>query len=179
MRSRETREDERHQRLALSLCALFALLYTAGIFLPVLLQRGAPATDWVRLAYSPMCHQLPGRSLHVDGVLLAVCSRCTGLYLGGAAGLSLAAWFVVGGRNRPRGIVFLLAVAPTIVDAVLPWIGLRGLTDLPRMLLAIPAGFVAAWFLAVGIADLFAGGRRRPVVSGPASAGRRVEVLDA
>ena len=40
------------------------------------------------------------------------------------------------------------------MDAALPWIGLRGLSELPRHLLAWPLGFVAGLFLAAGVADL-------------------------
>ena len=46
-------------------------------------------------------------------------------------------------------------MAPTLVDVLLPWIGVTGLPNLPRLLVAIPTGVVAALFLATGIADLF------------------------
>ena len=42
-------------------------------------------------AFSALCHQIPGRSPAVDGVPLAVCDRCLGIYSGFALGLVLAA----------------------------------------------------------------------------------------
>ena len=45
-----------------------------------------------------VCHQRPDRSFHPGGVQMPVCARCTGLYLGGAAGVLAAA-----GRWRRRG----------------------------------------------------------------------------
>jgi len=41
--------------------------------------------------FSALCHQIPGRSAAVDGVPLAVCDRCLGIYSGFALGLVLAA----------------------------------------------------------------------------------------
>lgn len=34
-----------------------------------------------------ICHQIPGRTFHIDGVPLPLCARCTGIYLGFLAGL--------------------------------------------------------------------------------------------
>lgn len=42
-------------------------------------------------AFSSLCHQIPGRSPAVDGVPLAVCDRCLGIYSGFTLGLVAAA----------------------------------------------------------------------------------------
>ena len=52
------------------------------------------------------------------------------------------------------------AAAPTVIDALLAWTGLPALPNLPRLLLALPAGVMAALFLAAGIADLFSSAER-------------------
>ena len=59
---------------------------------PVALSRGRlPAlTLAVYQAGSLVCHQRPERSFHLAGVQLPVCARCFGLYLSGAAGLTVA-----------------------------------------------------------------------------------------
>src|ERR1041384_3751425 len=47
---------------------------------------------WALLIYgsfSAVCHQLPERSFHLLGFPLAVCARCTGIYLGALTGLLL------------------------------------------------------------------------------------------
>jgi len=136
--------------------AVLAMLFTAGIFLaPVLDNAGSRWGRVMRLAYAPACHQLPERSLTVGGAPQAVCARCTGLYLGGVAGLGAGALLLAGTGRCPRPFWLAVALAPTAVDALLPWLSLPQLPGLPRLVLAIPGGVVAALFLAVGIADLF------------------------
>lgn len=144
-------------RVAVLAAAVLAMLVVAGtVVAPVLERAGHPvASAWVRLIYAPACHQVVDRSLGVAGFPQAVCARCSGLYIGGALGL-LVAGLSLAGRTRPLRPAWLaVAVAPSILDALLPWIGLPGLANVPRLLLAVPAGLVAALFLARGIADLF------------------------
>jgi uncharacterized membrane protein len=150
--------------------ALLALVFLAGTYVPPWVRSdGSAFGDLLRLAYSPLCHQLPDRSIVVGTGVQAVCARCAGLYAGGAAGLLLAAAFVVG-RVRLRPAWLAWAVAPTLVDAVLPWVGLPGLPNLPRLLLAVPAGLAAGLFLGAGIDDLVVSvirtGRDRPSLVG-------------
>lgn len=144
-------------RQAVLITAVLALLVLVGTLAAPLLQRaGHPAGQWLGWVYAPVCHQLADRSLEIAGHPQAVCARCSGLYAGGVIGLLVAGLAVVG-RSRPLRPAWLaVAVAPSIVDALLPWLGLPGLPNLPRLLLAVPAGCVAALFLAHGIADLFA-----------------------
>jgi uncharacterized membrane protein len=147
--------DVRTARRAVRLTALAALLFVAGTYLAPLLEgAGLPGVGLARAAYAPACHQDPDRSFAIGGGAQSVCARCAGLYWGGVAGLFGAAWLVVGRRGRPRPAWLFWAAVPTFVDAVLPWIGLTGLSALPRHLLAWPLGFVAGLFLAVGVADL-------------------------
>ena len=42
-----------------------------------------------------------------------------------------------------------------MADFALGWVGLTGLANLPRFLLAFPAGALAGCFLSIGIHDLF------------------------
>jgi uncharacterized membrane protein len=157
-------------RRAVWLTGLFALVFLAGTYLPPLAHSGDSAVGgFLHAAYSPLCHQLPERSIVVGAGVQAVCARCAGLYAGGAAGLLLAAGLFVG-RIRVRPVWLAWAVAPTLVDAALPWLGLPGLPNLSRLLLAVPAGLVAGLFLGAGIDDLVASvtgpGRGRPSLAG-------------
>ena len=167
----------RAPRPAVLASAVLGLLVVAStLAAPLLDGAGHAAAGWLRLAYAPVCHQLADRSLEIAGYPLAVCARCFGLYLGGAIGLSAAAFVFAGGARRLRPVWLAVAVAPSILDALMPWIGLSGLSNLPRLVLAVPAGFVAALFLAAGIADLFAAQkteRNRAVATV-----RSLEVLD-
>jgi uncharacterized membrane protein len=139
------------------LTGLLALTFIAGfVLVPLMQSAGTPGALWIRAAYAPLCHQMSERSIELQGTPLAVCARCTGLYLGGALGLFLAAWLVVGRARRPRPSLLAWAVAPTLIDALLPWVGLPGLPNLDRLIVSIPAGTVAGVFLALGVAELFA-----------------------
>lgn len=129
--------------------ALFAAAAGTALFavLPI-------APPWpVRVFYAPICHQKVERSLSLLGETMAVCSRCSGLYFGAAVAVLLAAlmpralWW-------PNRIWFFAALAPTAIDAVLPWLGLPQLSLVPRHFVAWPAGFAAGWFFALGVAAL-------------------------
>jgi uncharacterized membrane protein len=100
---------------------------------------------------------------------VAICARCAGLYLGGALALALAALTAAAARV-PAGFLWLaLAAAPTTLDATAGLVAGAGLPNVPRLLIALPAGFAAGLYLAAGLADL--GGRRwtkgLPIFSGP------------
>jgi uncharacterized membrane protein len=143
--------------------AVLALVFVAGTFLaPVLDNAGSRWGGVVRLVYAPACHQLPERSLTLAGSPQAVCARCAGLYLGGVAGLAAGGLLLAGTGRRLRPAWLAAALAPTVVDALLPWLALPQLSDLPRLMLALPAGCVAALFLAEGIADLVSSTHETP-----------------
>ncbi|HEY2934518.1 MAG TPA: DUF2085 domain-containing protein [Acidobacteriota bacterium] len=65
------------------LCSIGAGLCCFAIVIPAVL----PAADWFRVLFAPICHQIPERSLWVNGRPLAVCVRCSGFYLGALTGL--------------------------------------------------------------------------------------------
>lgn len=150
-----SRSTNRGARRGVLVVAALALLFVAGtLAAPLLRSTGNAAGNALHLAYYPLCHQLPERTLTVAGESMAVCARCAGLYAGGAAGLLFAGLWAVG-RARPRRRWLLAAFAVTAIDLLLPRIGLPGLSDLPRHLVAWPPGFLGGWFLAVAVADLF------------------------
>jgi uncharacterized membrane protein len=149
-----------HSRGAVLWTAAAALLFVAGTYLAPFFEASG-----LHALYAPLCHQDPGRSFGLAGGAQAVCARCAGLYLGGVAGLFVAAWLFIGRGREPRPLWLAWALAPTVIDALAGWLGLPALAELPRFLLALPAGFVAGLFLAAGIADLELSlrTRRRPV----------------
>jgi len=153
LRGEPGNERERRLRLSVLGLGLLAALFVAGtVAAPLLTTAGSPAGVWLHLFYSPLCHQTPERCLEIQGGFQAVCARCAGLYFGGLAGL-----FAFGGLARrlprPRFAWLGWALAPSVVDFVLPWLGLPSLSNVPRLLLAAVAGLVAAWFVVYGIAD--------------------------
>ncbi len=69
----------------------------------------------VRWLLEPVCHQIPARSFHVLGEPIAVCHRCTGLYVGFAVGVLVWPWLPTLAARlaaNPRWVaVFLVPLA--------------------------------------------------------------------
>ena len=149
-----TSRGMRRPRLAVLATTLLAAIFTAGtVAVPLLETAGNSAAGLLWLCYAPFCHQSPARSLTIGAGTQAVCARCSGLYLGGLAGL-LAGGLLVGAGRRPRPLWLGVLLVPTVVDALLAFAGLPSLPNLPRLLVALPLGFLAGLFLAGAIADL-------------------------
>jgi uncharacterized membrane protein len=98
----------------------------------------------VYVATSRICHQKPERSFHSEGVKWPVCGRCSGLYIGGAAGA--LAWLVMRRRRPGSRLLAWLAVAavPTALTVVLEWTGLAGVGNTARALAGVPLGAMIA-----------------------------------
>ncbi|MBZ5640029.1 MAG: DUF2085 domain-containing protein [Acidobacteriia bacterium] len=163
-------EGPANGRWAVRLGAAGAVVFVAGAVLPAAIDAaGLPGGSVLRAAYHPLCHQMPSRSLPWAGHPVAVCARCAGLYLGGTLGLLLAS-LARRAAQVPPGLRWLaLAAMPTALDVMAGQVFGAGLPNVPRLLLSLPAGFVAGLYLAAGLADL--GGSRwtrtLPIFSGP------------
>lgn len=129
-------------------------MFVALLILPFALQE--PLRSLVIAAFAPVCHQLPERTLHIDGVPMAVCSRCLGMYAGMFAGTISFAWArrwdVTLGRWA--GILLLVALGVPGVD----WLGgvleLWGSSHGTRIVTGATFGVIAGYFLARGAAGL-------------------------
>lgn len=141
--------------------ALSAFFFFAGtLVVPVAEAVGVAGASRARLLYAPLCHQQVERSLSVAGRPQPVCARCAGIYAGGVAALTVAAFAVASRRTSPRvgRRLWLAAAAPTALDLCVRAVGFAGLDDPARFVVAVPLGFATAWFLAEGLFDL--GSRR-------------------
>src|SRR5687768_3964968 len=131
---------------------LLTLMLVAGIALPVVpcLGRG-PSPVAVSIIYafgSLICHQRPDRSLTTCGRQWPVCGRCSGLYLGAAAGVLLAATRLGGRGNwRQWRTRMLVAAIPTGVLWLAEVAGLGDPGTALRLALAVPPGAVTALWL--------------------------------
>jgi uncharacterized membrane protein len=112
------------------------------------------------LAGSLVCHQLPDRSLHLAGMQLPVCARCTGLYVGGALGsIGWLAWRLVRSRHavfldrRRATMTIAIVAAPTLVTGATAFLGVWDLSNTSRALLALPLGVVAGAVLAAAASN--------------------------
>jgi uncharacterized membrane protein len=123
------------------------LLLATALSTPLLSPAGRAA---VMHLFAPVCHQIPGRSPFVGGVQLALCDRCTGIYLGlvvgvATVGLVHRAWRRAGPYDR---YLFLGSLVPMGVDWGGPALGLWASDPVSRALTGLIFGVVAASFVA-------------------------------
>jgi len=132
-------------RLLAILLTLAASSWTAAIFFAPLADAAMPTpARLVDLTGSFVCHQRDDRSFHLHGQRLAVCGRCTGLYLAGAVG-ALAAWL---GRARVPARtrrLLVLAAVPTALTFAVEWSGAANPGTVLRAAAALPLGAVSGW----------------------------------
>lgn len=100
--------------------------------------------------FSHACHQMPARSPHIDGVQLAVCHRCYGIYWGlplAVLGfLALRRWdpFI----DRHARFIILAALIIPAIDWGLDVVGFWHNTPLSRIATGGLFGLMAGYFLA-------------------------------
>ena len=122
------------------------------IVAPAVEGSGSTVGSWLRLAYSPACHQMPDRCIDVGGGPWAVCARCAGLYMGGLAALLFGV--VSGRRIRPPLTIVALSLAPSVIDFVLALTGLPSLSNWPRFAVATIPGALVGLLLSDAIGDI-------------------------
>lgn len=114
-----TTAEPRRAAIVYAALLLVSLGWLAAIFAaPVLLTDGHPLSAIVIYqSLSGICHQIPDRSFHLYGFPLAVCSRCTGIYVGFVVGLMLYP-FVRSLRNQtmPARHWLIAAGLPMLID---------------------------------------------------------------
>ncbi|HEX9656922.1 MAG TPA: DUF2085 domain-containing protein [Bacteroidota bacterium] len=123
----------RLSKLAYFVILFGSLLWCAGIFVvPLLTSAGGISRDFgtaLLRFYSTICHQIDSRSFHLHGEPLAVCARCSSIYLGFLAGTMFFPLVRPGVLERisPRWLL-LVAVFPMLIDVGLNLLGLHGAT---------------------------------------------------
>jgi uncharacterized membrane protein len=137
----------------IAVCA-WAALCALAFAPPILASRGYhAAASVIYLCFSPICHQAPERSFAVLGYPLAVCHRCSGIYLG-----FLLASFInipwIHQSPRARRYWTLAAILPLLFDALAPFCGLWTNTYLSRFTTGFMFGMLASSLLIRGLAEL-------------------------
>jgi uncharacterized membrane protein len=148
---------------------LTALLMGLAVAPPVL---GPELREAVMHAFAPLCHQLPSRSPHVDGVQLAACHRCLSIY-GGLLAASLAfgvLWRWEPWLGRHAKYLLLLALLPVGIDWGGHVLGLWVNTPLSRALTGSVLGLIVGLYFAramvQAVAPSMPSGASEAVVSG-------------
>ncbi len=106
-------------------------------------------------AFSHVCHQTPERSFYIAGYPLAVCARCTGLYVGFAA--AVAFYPVMTSLKRthaPERKWLFIAAAPLAIDFALGFFGIWENSHLSRLLTGALLGAVSVFFILPGLVQL-------------------------
>jgi len=106
-------------------------------------------------AFSFVCHQIPERSFHLAGHQFAVCSRCTGLYMGFAlAAVVYPLAYSLKRIDTPRRRWLILAAVPLLIDFSLTYFGVWSNTHLTRFLTGALLGAVAVFYVMPGLVEL-------------------------
>jgi uncharacterized membrane protein len=145
-----------------------SLIWLGGLLLaPYLKSRSSPWAGLAYLVYRPVCHQIPGRSFHCFGHPLAVCARCTGIYLGCLLGLVIYP-FLRGWRSLsfPSSRVFFLLTTPIGLDTAANFLKLWATGNAVRMATGIIWGTILPFYFIPGIADLILS-RKKPLEISP------------
>jgi uncharacterized membrane protein len=132
-------------------------LLTAGLGVLVVLATLPPfvpeaVADALMAAFAPVCHQLPGRSPHIDGTALAACHRCYGAYLGFVGGSF--AFVLSRGRILPGirpVLILVLAALPGFVDWSGDVVGLWTNAPVSRVTTGAWFGLLASLLLASAV----------------------------
>jgi uncharacterized membrane protein len=119
----------------------------------------ANGLQWFSLAvyeaFSHVCHQIPERSFYIAGYPLAVCARCTGLYVGFAVAVAFYPLMTSLKRTHaPERKWLFIAAAPLAIDFALGLFGAWENTHVSRLLTGALLGAVSVFFILPGLVQL-------------------------
>jgi uncharacterized membrane protein len=139
-----------------SVTALVLFFVSLIVVAPYALAHGYKSSALVLYQmFSRVCHQMPERAFYMAEHPFAVCARCTGIYMGFAAGVVVYPLVRSLGRgDTPARQWLLLAVAPALLDFTLGFFGIWENTHLSRSLTGALLGVVAAFYVVPGLMDL-------------------------
>ena len=147
-----------------AITATIALTLVAMIIGAPLFQATGHASfaSTIYRAFSFVCHQIPERSFHLAGHQFAVCSRCTGLYVGFAvAALVYPLAYSLKRIDTPRRRWLILAAVPLLIDFSLTYFGVWSNTHLTRFSTGALLGAVAVFYVMPGLVELSSAFARR------------------
>jgi len=128
---------------------LCALTWCAALFLAPAFSASSGsltvAGDLLYKFFHPICHQLDDRSFHVLGKPLAVCSRCTSIYLAFLLGAIL--YPLLPARVVPSRFILLLSIIPMVLDVVAGTIGIHEVTSVTRAITGAMFGLIIPFFV--------------------------------
>ena len=136
------------RKLVYGLNGLWILIIILIVLTPYLASISSPVAKYLYMLFRPTCHQLPQRSFFLWGHKMAVCSRCTGIYI------SLCLWgmifvlFLKSWKVKPIStIVFLMFLLPIAIDGGTQFIHFRRSTNVLRFITGFFGGMGTTLFV--------------------------------
>lgn len=105
------------------------------------------------LVFSGVCHQIPERSFDIAGFPIAVCHRCSSIYLGLLAG-ALINNPLISRSATIRRISVLAAILPLLIDGMLSFSGIVTGGPTSRFLTGLLVGTMLSSLFMHGILEL-------------------------
>jgi len=126
------------------------------VAVPILKANGlAAVSSPLYYFFSFLCHQIPERSLHIEGEQFAVCSRCFGVYFGLFFGFALYPLWRNISETEPLPKVWLfLSLIPVSVDWSLTFFGIWENTHLSRFLTGMIVGVACSTFIVPSLVEI-------------------------
>ena len=139
---------EFNKRTYLVFLALVAA-WCGGILLaPILDAVHRGAASMLYSFYSPICHQIDGRSFHIFGEKLGVCARCSSIYFSFLLSLLIYPHLKkVTSPSLPKTHWVALAVLPMVIDVLLTFTGIHSSTLMTRAFTGALFGFILPFYL--------------------------------
>lgn len=105
--------------------------------------------SWQRYFFSGLCHQLPERSFYLNGVQMAVCTRCFGIYSGLFFGSIIFPLLVILRKKALKGgkILLLISFLIILIDFLGNLSGLWINTNISRFYTGIFLGISFPYYL--------------------------------
>jgi len=150
--------------LLVYLASLGGILAWLGaiVLAPYLRSRGNPLGKFLYFCFSPVCHQIPGRSFSTFGYPMAVCARCLGIYSGFLAGMGFYPLLRGFAELRlPKMKIFLAFSLPIVADTAGNLLGLWASTNVLRLATGILWGAVLPFYFVTGLAELASRAKKR------------------
>lgn len=135
----------------------------AIVMAPALMPGSRELGGFLYALFSPVCHQIPGRSFFLGDFPLAVCGRCLGIYLGFFLGA--LAFPVIPGLSRnstPSTEAFLLFSLPIGVDVLGNFLGLWTASKAVRLGTGLVWGLVLPSYFIIGAARAWLDLKKQP-----------------
>jgi uncharacterized membrane protein len=98
--------------------------------------------------FSPICHEIDGRSFHIFGEKLGVCARCSSIYFSFLFSLLVYPYLnQIASPSLPKKHWVALAILPMVIDVCLTFTGIHSSTILTRAVTGALFGFILPFYL--------------------------------